>query len=120
MADELVSILGDGQMALVLADALAERGVAVRMWGPVAADAERLSKSRTSPRLSDFHLPDGVEVTGDDESALHDVATIFSAIPSQFLRSVWTRLAPHVATSVSIVSVTKGIENETLLRPTQV
>jgi len=36
------------------------------------------------------------------------------------MRGVWTRLADHVPGSVPIVSVAKGIENDTLLRPTQI
>src|SRR5207247_68155 len=45
---------------------------------------------------------------------------ILSAIPTQYMRDVWTRLAPHVPNDVPIVSVAKGIENQTLLRPTQI
>jgi glycerol-3-phosphate dehydrogenase (NAD(P)+) len=36
------------------------------------------------------------------------------------MRSVWKRLSPYVPVGVPVVSVAKGIENETLLRPTQV
>jgi glycerol-3-phosphate dehydrogenase (NAD(P)+) len=36
------------------------------------------------------------------------------------MRGVWTRLAPYIPASVPIVSVAKGIENDTLLRPTQI
>jgi len=45
---------------------------------------------------------------------------ILSAVPTQYMRSVWKRLKPHVPKGVPIVSVAKGIENESLLRPTQV
>jgi glycerol-3-phosphate dehydrogenase (NAD(P)+) len=45
---------------------------------------------------------------------------ILSAVPTQFMRSVWKRLLPHTPAGVPIVSVAKGIENNTLLRPTQV
>jgi glycerol-3-phosphate dehydrogenase (NAD(P)+) len=45
---------------------------------------------------------------------------ILSAIPTQYARSVWKRLRPHVPKGVPIVSVAKGIENDTLQRPTQI
>jgi glycerol-3-phosphate dehydrogenase (NAD(P)+) len=115
-----VTIIGDGQMALVMADALVERGAAVRMWGPIAADAQALAQTHVSPRLPGFHLPAEVEVTADEAAALADAEFIVSAIPTQYLRHVWQRLAKHVRLSAEIVSVTKGIETSTALRPTQV
>jgi glycerol-3-phosphate dehydrogenase (NAD(P)+) len=45
---------------------------------------------------------------------------VLHAIPTQFTRAVWQRLAPYLPAGVPIVSATKGIEIQTLLRPTQV
>ena len=45
---------------------------------------------------------------------------VLSAVPTQYMRSVWKRLAPYLPPGVPIVSVAKGIENDTLLRPTQI
>lgn len=115
-----VTIIGDGQMALVMADALAERGAQARLWGPIAADAAALRRTRTSPRLSGFYLPDQVEVTSDESTALSAAQFIVSAIPTQYLREVWRRIADHVPIGAQIISVTKGIETTTMLRPTQV
>lgn len=122
-----VLILGDGQMALVLADAIAQRGLPTRLWSPFPVDAASLRTSRRSPRLPDMRLPAAVEVTADDEAAFADIGIIISAIPTQFLRAVWSRLGlRYVAAldsgraSVPVVSVTKGIEIGTGLRPTQV
>ena len=41
-------------------------------------------------------------------------------MPTQYVRNVWKRLAGHVPAGVPIVSVAKGIENQTLFRPTQI
>jgi len=48
------------------------------------------------------------------------VDLIVSAVPCQFMRQVWNRLKEHVPEDVPIVSVAKGIENDTLLRPTEI
>jgi glycerol-3-phosphate dehydrogenase (NAD(P)+) len=119
---EKVTIIGDGQMGLVMADALAFQGISVRLWGPFAADIERLAVSRRSDRLRDLALRPEVQVLADERQALQDATLILSAIPSQYLRAVWKRLAQRLSgsESLSIVSVTKGIENETLMRPTQI
>ena len=45
---------------------------------------------------------------------------VLSAVPTQYMRQVWQRMAPHVPNKVPIISVAKGIENHTLLRPTQI
>lgn len=115
----LVTIVGDGQMGLVLADALVERGVGVRLWGPFPDDIAALAARRESPRLPGFRLPDTVEITADD-GALAGATVILNAIPTQFIRAVWRRLASGAAADAPIVCVSKGIENETLMRPTQV
>ncbi len=114
------AIVGDGQMGLVLAAALVEREAPVRLWGPFPDDVRELAATRRSRRLEGFVLPDAVEVTADDEEALRGADFVINAIPTQFIRSVWERLAPHTAADAAVVSVSKGIENETLMRPTQV
>ena len=115
-----VAIIGDGQMGLVLADALVTRGVNVRLWGPFSEEVTNLAKTRKSPRLSGFQLPDEVEVCTASEEVLKGVDVAINAIPTQFIRKVWGSLCDHVPTGTPVVSVAKGIEIGTLSRPTQV
>lgn len=137
-----ISILGDGQMGLVCAAILAQpdsgsgsppaiAGTAptstkragsrrITLWGHDAADVLMLARTRTSPRLAGFVLPASVGVTPVDEEALRGADLIVSAIPVQFIRSAWVRLRPHVPRDAAVVSVAKGIETGTLLRPTEV
>ena len=115
-----VAIIGDGQMGLVLADALVTRGVNVRLWGPFSEEVTNLAKTRKSPRLSGFQLPDEVEVCTASEEVLTGVDVAINAIPTQFIRKVWGSLCDHVPKGTPVVSVAKGIEIGTLSRPTQV
>ncbi|MDX2131152.1 MAG: NAD(P)H-dependent glycerol-3-phosphate dehydrogenase [Planctomycetota bacterium] len=128
-----MTVLGLGQMGLVCAGTLAspeggrgegpgrlDRPVRVRLWGHSGEEAGHIAQSRRSPRLEGFALPDRVEIALRDADALRDTSLIVSAIPVQFSREVWTRLAPLVPPGVPVVSVAKGIETSTLLRPTQV
>ncbi len=96
------------------------RPVRVRMWGHSADEAGRIAQTRTSPRLVGFQLPPEVDVVLKDGAALADSKLIVSAIPVQYIRDTWTRLAPHVPPDVGVLSVAKGIETTTLLRPTQI
>ena len=115
-----VSVIGDGQMGLVLADALATRGVQVRLWGPFTDELERLAKTRKSPRLRGFQLSAEVHVCTHARDALSGVDAAINAIPTQFVRKVWESLCEHVPVQTPIASVAKGIEIGSLQRPTQV
>jgi len=116
-----VSIIGDGQMGLVLADALVVAGVGVRMWGPFPDVVETLRQTRENPRrMPGFQLADEVHVTVDPAEALAGAEMVFNAIPSQFIRPVWEGLAGSVPDGCPVVSVAKGIENDTLMRPSEV
>lgn len=119
-----VAVLGIGQMGLVCAQVLgSERPggtAAVVMWGHTAEESGRLAQSRRSDRLPGFVLPESVRVGLSDAQALAGVDLIVSAIPVQFMRSAWSRLREHVPAGAGVVSVAKGIENQTLLRPTQI
>jgi glycerol-3-phosphate dehydrogenase (NAD(P)+) len=119
--NERVTILGDGAMATVCSILLTQGGHDVTMWGAFEASIERLMQDREQRRLlPGAKVPAGVRLTANDADCFNPGTTlILSAIPTQYMRFVWTRLAPHVPAGVPVVSVAKGIENETLLRPTQ-
>lgn len=65
-------------------------------------------------------LPDGVQVTWKGAEALAGADLIVSAVPVQFTREAWQKVAAHVPIGAGVVSVAKGIEVGTLLRPTQI
>ena len=116
-----ISIIGDGAMGTVCAIMLAENGHRVRLWSAFPEAARQTAQFRENRRfLPGFPLGDAIEVTGDDNEALRDCSLVISAVPTQFMRSVWSRLKPHCDKGLPICSVAKGIENRTLLRPTQI
>ncbi len=127
-ARPVIAILGVGQMGLVCTSLLGatERpakgrdGFDLILWGHSQEEAGELAQTRKSSRLPGFKLPEDVRVTFKDADAVRDAAMIVSAVPVQFKRSVWTRLRKHIPPEASVVSVSKGIENGTLLRPTQI
>ncbi|MBI1368184.1 MAG: NAD(P)H-dependent glycerol-3-phosphate dehydrogenase [Planctomycetes bacterium] len=121
MSFDRITVLGDGAMATVCAMLLASKGKRVTMWGPFAEHVHQMVQTRTNERyLPGSHLPESLHLTADDDEAVHRTELIVSAIPTQYIRSVWQRIRPHTPPSVGIVSVAKGIETETMLRPTQI
>ena len=125
---EHIVIVGDGQMALVLADVLAYRlGDAlskqradilgsVAILSPFAQAATELAATRKSPRLAHFTLSENVRVTADP-SVLATATMVVCAIPTQFIRATFTRFADALPRGVPVVSVAKGIEVETFRVP---
>lgn len=124
------TVLGLGQMGLVCANILSGAGSASKpggksrpsivLWGHSADEAGQVSQTRSSPRLPGFALADGIRVALGDAEALGRAELIVSAIPVQFIRETWTRLRPFVPSHAGVVSVAKGVEVGSLLRPTQV
>ena len=118
---EKISIVGNGAMATVAAIILAQNGHEVSMWGAHAASIEKLQANRENDRLlPGVRIPDSVRLTSSDADCFDGATMILSAVPTQYLRSAWNRLAEFAPEGVPIVSISKGIENKTLLRPTQV
>jgi glycerol-3-phosphate dehydrogenase (NAD(P)+) len=118
---EQVTILGDGAMATVCSILLTAGGHGVTMWGAFEESIERLLQDREQRKLlPGVKVPAGVRLTANDADCFGGATMVLSAIPTQYMRSVWQRLRGHLPKDVPIVSVAKGIENGTLLRPTQV
>jgi glycerol-3-phosphate dehydrogenase (NAD(P)+) len=116
-----ISIIGDGAMGSVCAILLCEKGFAVRMWGYDARQLAEFEKKRENFKfLPGYKLPQALVFEPRDSEIFKNTELIISAVPCQYMRSVWQRLKDYVNVSVPIVSVTKGIENDTLLRPSEI
>ena len=117
-----VTIIGDGAMGTLCALLLIGRGSQVTMWGAFPDYVATLNRDRENSRfLPGFRLPDALKIVHDPTEAFaSDRSLIISAVPCQYMRSVWTGLADAVPRHVPIVSAAKGLEIETLLRPTDI
>jgi len=108
-------------MASVLSLLLCEKGIVTRMWGYDAGQLAEIERRRENGKfLPGYRLPDALLFEPRDDRALVGAELIVSAVPCQYMRRIWDRLAQYVPKGVPIVSVAKGIENGTLLRPTQI
>lgn len=118
---EQVAIVGAGQMGTVCAVMLADRGVHVRLWGRSADHIQALHVRRENQRhLPGLRIPERVSFTSDPAAVCLGAELVIAAVPCQYLRTVFAQFADACPRDVPIASVTKGLENETLLRPTQI
>ena len=116
-----IAVLGAGSWGTALAVHLGRLGHTVRLW---ARDRSLVDDMRTrganQTYLPDIMLPHGVTVTDAIDEALDRTDLIVSAIPSHGCRAVIRAGASHVAPTATIVSATKGLEVDTLLRMSEV
>jgi len=119
-----ISIIGDGAMGTVLAMLLCEKSESnneIRMWGYDAGQLEQIRSAGENKKfLPGYKLPKTLVFESDDKRIMAGADLFISAVPCQFMRGIWNRLKAYFPKDVPIVSVAKGIENGTLLRPSQI
>ena len=116
-----VAVLGAGSWGTALAVHLGRVGHDVRLWARDRALAEEMAARRANAvYLPDVSLPANVSVTHALPEALRDAELVVSAMPSHGCRSVIHLAAPSFASGAVIVSATKGLEAESLLRMSEV
>ena len=116
-----LTLIGAGSWGTALAAHLGAAGREVTLWARRPEAADHIRSSRRNERyLSGVELPASVSVTSDLDAAA-DASDVWAlAVPSQSLRSVAERLQSHVHDDLIVVSLTKGIENGSLLTMSQV
>ncbi len=108
-------------MGTVLGILFREKNIPVRIWGYDRRQLAQIAQDRENKKfLPGYKLPESLVFEPDDSQIMSGADLIVSAVPCQFMRSIWTRLKDEVPDDVPIVSVAKGIENNTLLCPTQI
>ncbi len=81
---------------------------------------EALSYRENRTFLPGYVFPSTVSFFDDIKEALSSAEIIFIAVPSKFCRKIYEQLAPHLSSDHMIVSLTKGIEENTLKRMSEV
>ena len=116
-----LAIVGGGSWGTALAIVLAPRFPQVRLWVYEPDLAERIRANRENDLfLPGCRVPENVDAVSDLAAALEGASTVLSVMPSHLVRSVYTRMLPFLDESMIFVSATKGLENGTLLRMTEV
>jgi glycerol-3-phosphate dehydrogenase (NAD(P)+) len=116
-----LGVVGAGSWGTALAIALAPRFREVALWTYEADLAAGMERTReNSLYLPGFQLPANVRFATSLEAVVSDAATILGVMPSQFARPLYQQMRPFIAPSAIAVSATKGLENGTLLRMSEV
>jgi len=116
-----ISVIGAGSWGTALARLAVSQNHEVRLWAHEAEVIESIKERRVNELfLPEVELPASLQVTNDIEEATRGAELLLTAVPSQHLRRVLAGVAPHVAPDALLVSASKGIEEGTLLRMSEV
>jgi glycerol-3-phosphate dehydrogenase (NAD(P)+) len=108
-------------MGTALAVLFAKAGCAVQIWSRDKGHAEDLARTRVNSRhLPGVNLEPAIIATPNACDATAGADLIVAAIPSAYLRATLEALAESMPQGVAVLSVVKGIENETFARPSQI
>ncbi|MBV9183853.1 MAG: NAD(P)-dependent glycerol-3-phosphate dehydrogenase [Acidobacteria bacterium] len=117
-----IAVIGAGAWGTALAIVLgrAQRHE-VLLWAYEKEVRESIAGTRTNALfLPEHRIPDCVSATGDFPTALSGVEIVIGAVPSQHCRRVFAELAFYLPREALLVSATKGLEQDTLLRASEV
>ena len=112
-----VAIIGDGGWGTTLAVLLHKKGHEVGLWGAFPEYTREMSKKRQNPKFfPGIKIPKGIVITSNLDKVLSGAEVVVLAVPSQFMRGVLGKLKGTDLSRAILVSATKGIENKTLMR----
>jgi len=116
-----LAIIGAGSWGTALAIVLASRFPRIRLWVYEKDLAGRMCTERINDLyLPGFEVPANVAIETEFAPALTGASMVLSVMPSHLVRAIYTQMLPHLTPSMVFVSATKGLENGTLLRASQV
>jgi len=117
-----MAIIGAGAWGTGLAIALARKGThTIRLWAYEPEVVASITDCGVNERfLPGFQLPPSIEATSHLTTALEAAEIVVSVMPSQHCRSLFENMAPTLRPETLVVSCTKGLEDSTLLRMTEV
>lgn len=115
-----VAVIGAGSWGTTVA-ALASVNTPTVLWARRPELAEQLNAAHVNADyLPSFTLPGALRATASIEEAASDADVLVMAVPSHGFRAVAQEAAPYLRPWVPVVSLSKGIERETLMRMTEV
>jgi glycerol-3-phosphate dehydrogenase (NAD(P)+) len=117
-----IAVIGAGAWGTALSIVLGRKGShRVSLWAHDPQVCESLQRSRINDKyLPGCAIPESVIITDDLSAALAEAQIVVGAMPSQHCRQLFAQIRPHLLAEALIVSATKGLEENTLLRMTEV
>ncbi len=119
--NDTIALLGAGSWGIASGNLLAENGARVTMWEFDQAELALLKKHREHPqKLPGIKIAGSICLTGNLEEAVADAEIVVVALPTQKVADVCRQLCQTSAHPSLVVNLSKGIEEKTLRRVSQI
>ena len=116
-----ITVIGSGAFGTAMAVVAARSGHDVLMWAHDPRVAEGIRESRSNQvYLPQVSLGETIHSTHDLAAAVGFSDVVLMVVPSHHFRGVLQQMQPHITRPLQIVSGTKGIENESLERMSEI
>ncbi len=117
-----IAIVGAGAWGTALSIVLGRKeSHAIRLWAHEEEVCQSISRQRVNEMfLPGQRIPDCVTPCNDLAEALEGAAIVVSVMPSQHCRQLFEQMRPHLSAETVIVSATKGLEEQSFQRMTEV
>jgi len=117
-----IAVIGGGAWGTGISIVLGRKGThGIRLWAHEADVCESIAQKRINEKfLPGRRIPDTVTASNDLAATLDDAKIVVSVMPSQHCRALFERMRPLLPPDAMIVSATKGLEEGSLLRMTEV
>lgn len=117
-----IAIVGSGSWGTALALMLVRHGNhSITLWSHTRQVAESIEQKRENlPYLPGIRIPETVRATTNLDETVRAAEIVLVVVPSQHLRTICSAMAPSLNSRQIIVSATKGLEDGTCLRMSQV
>ena len=117
-----IAVIGAGAWGTSLAIVLGRKGThRVRLWAHEAEVVESISRRQTNEKFLPGHLiPEAVAVSSELERVVEGAEILVSVMPSQHCRALFERMRPLLPPEILVISATKGLEEGSLLRMSEV
>lgn len=119
--DQKIGVLGGGSWGTALSVLLANKNIDVDIWlRDKAHITEILSKRENKKYLPNIKLPSNINLLDDIEKVIYKKNTIILSIPTHGVRETLETIKKFVTKDQILVNVAKGIENNSLLRISEI
>lgn len=116
-----IAVIGSGSWGTAMSVMLAKRGYNIYLWSWIQEETDRLVRDRENKEfLLGIPFPDTITCTHDIAKCTENADLIITAAPSPATRTTAKTLAPHVKAGQKMINISKGLEEGSMLRLSQV
>lgn len=116
-----VAVIGAGSFGTTFAKILADAGNDVTIWARRHEVAHEIQVAkRNTQYLPSINLPKALKATAELETAMQGATLVFLAVPSRSFREMLINIEPYLARQAVVVSLIKGVEQQTNMRMSEV